>query len=126
MCRRNAEEEQVVVRLPRQIADRLPLLKDILSSSNPGEQDSDDDNDCPADMDTGRRDFDRKQLEPQKVSKEIPLRLPGSVWALVSLVLVLEGRVNPWQWLGDIQADPSLTQQTLEVCTATAQVYLQQ
>lgn len=117
VCRRTSGEEQVVVKIPRRMADKLPLLQDILSSSAPTD-DADNDNDNEAGMHgapSASGDIDNP-LQPSKVRKEIPLRLPGSVWALVSLVLVLAGRVNAWQWLGDVQADPLLTQQTLEVC----------
>jgi predicted ATP-binding protein involved in virulence len=116
-CRRTTEEERVEVKLSREMAEKLPLLQDILSSSS----NLNDGNSVYEHSDRERdtrcaKTDDRNQQEVQQTGrKEIALRLPGSVWALVSLVLVLEQRVILWQWLGDIQADPSLAQQTLEV-----------
>lgn len=109
------------MKLARQLAEKLPLLEDILSSSEP----SDDGHPCGHDQTVhthGEGGGDRALMHgglkggSQKEGKEIPLRLPGSVWALVSLVLVVGGHVDLWKWLGDTRADPSLAQQTLEVC----------
>lgn len=98
-------QDFITVVIPLPIVLKLPVLKDLWEVTVPQ---ADSQNEVPA---TQAAESSLKGAQ----ARTAPFTPPVSIWALVSLVLVLEDKVDLWSLFGNVDTDPRLAAHTMLV-----------
>lgn len=107
-CHSAHRQDVITVVVPLPIVLKLPVLKELRDVTVP--------------------ETDSEKVSPGNVATEGSLRCergrtapftpPVSIWALVSLFLVLEDKIDLWSLFGDVNTDARLASHTILVCPA--------
>lgn len=123
-CHSSQRQDVIKIVLPLDIVLKLPVLKDLWEVTVPGQNSEN--------VSPGKAAADCSLKHSQ--SNTVPFTPPVSIWALVSLVLVLENKIDLWRLFGNVDTDPRLAAHTMLVCAfvenecagLNVSVYLQQ
>lgn len=124
--------DEVQLTIPYSLIGNLPVLKDLWDSTAPAlheepEEPASGEAQEPASEEPANssQEVDRTDeaassttaVDHVHLTREhsVPFTPPASLWALASVLLILEGRLNFWHWLGSVDGDPRLAADTLAV-----------
>jgi hypothetical protein len=104
--------DEVQLIISYNLIGNLPVLKDLWDSTAPAVSET-------ADSDDGADAQATAERVLRGSEHTVPFSPPSSLWALASVLLILEGRLNFWHWLGSPDGDPRLAADTLTVRTSS-------
>lgn len=107
--------DDIQLEIPYTLVGNLPVLKDLWDATAPTLMESTevDGTSSEAEDFVSHSPFhDYKQLSAEH---RVPFSPPASLWALASVLLILEGKLNFWHWLGSSDGDSRFASDTLKV-----------
>lgn len=105
-CHTAHRQDVIIVIVPLSTVLKLPVLKDLWEVTVPQHE---SENVFPG------QGAAESSCAMRATSHTVPFTPPVAIWALVSLILVLEDKVNLWSLFGNVDTDPRLAAHTMLV-----------